>query len=68
MSYDRRKWYLNLELFWLPNKPQKVSIPAEQESTGEPKLCCCEKHHNKELDFILNEPSFYRSLLQEAAF
>jgi len=69
MPCDRRKRYLNLEFFWLPNKSQKVSIPAEQESTGEPKHCCCKKRHIEELDFILeNEPSFYRSLVQDAVF
>lgn len=55
---DRRKLPEFGIFLTLKRVPQKDSIPAKQEPTGESKNCCCEQRGIKKIDFFPAKETF----------
>lgn len=58
MLCDRQKQHLNMEFFWITKEPQKVSVLAKQEKTGDLKYCYCEQCAIKNLHLFLTREAF----------
>lgn len=58
MLCDRRKLPEFGIFLTLKQAPQKDSVPAEQEPTGESKNCCCEQRGIKKIDFFPAKETF----------